>query len=454
MSKIETSGRLGKLRDKLAELAPPLEVPGTAVGIYHEGAEEYAFHGVTSLENPLEVDENTLFQFGSTGKTYTATAILRLVEQGVVDLDEAVRSYIPELKLEDEKAAQEVRVLNLLNHTAGWEGDFDVDTGQGDDALAKFVEKLQEANQEFPPGTSFSYNNAALSLAGRVIEKVTENTYEAAMKELVLDPLGLEQTFLVASDVMTRRFVVGHTNRPDGSIIVARPWGESRAGTPAGANVASTAGDQIKWARFHLGDGRSAAGKPVLSEKLLRQMQVPTVETHGVLGDHVGLGWILRDVDGSRVAGHGGTTNGQISALDLVPGRGFAIAVLTNANPNGYPLQQEIVRWALEEYLGVVERDPEPLDLSEERLGAYLGTYETVAAVVHVTVKGGRLMLDIESKDEEQESYPPFPAGILPGDRVIVTDGVAKGMTGFFDRGDSGAIEGLHIGGRLATKVR
>ena len=90
-----------------------------AVGVFHDEQERYAYHGVTSVDNPLPVDASTLFQFGSTGKTFTSTAMLRLVEQGRVDLDAPVRRYVPELRLRDERAAETVTVLQLLNHTAG-----------------------------------------------------------------------------------------------------------------------------------------------------------------------------------------------------------------------------------------------------------------------------------------------------------------------------------------------
>src|SRR3954467_1099247 len=124
-----------QLKDGVAAVAEGLEVPGVSVGVFHAGEEHYAFHGVTSIENPLPVDDVTLFQFGSTGKTFTATAVMRLVEQGKVDLDAPVRTYIPELKLKDDDVAQRVTVLQLLNHTAGWAGDLMEDVGDGDDAL-------------------------------------------------------------------------------------------------------------------------------------------------------------------------------------------------------------------------------------------------------------------------------------------------------------------------------
>jgi len=121
-----------------AEMAR-LHVPGVAVGVLHEGREFCGGYGVTSVENPLPVDPDTLFQIGSTTKTYTGTAAMRLVEQGKLDLDAPVRTYVPELKLRDEEVAANVTVLHLLNHTAGWEGDMMDSTGDGDGARAKYV---------------------------------------------------------------------------------------------------------------------------------------------------------------------------------------------------------------------------------------------------------------------------------------------------------------------------
>ena len=111
-------------------------IPGVAVGVWADGREVYACHGVTSVDNPLPVDRDTLFLLGSVTKTYTATALMRLVAEGRVELDAPVRRYVPELVLADERAAAEITVLNLLNHTAGLDWGIIVDTGEGDDALA------------------------------------------------------------------------------------------------------------------------------------------------------------------------------------------------------------------------------------------------------------------------------------------------------------------------------
>jgi len=454
------------LQEALSAAASELEVPGAAAGVIAEGVEHYGFHGVTSAENPLSVDESTLFQFGSTGKTYTATAVLRLVERGEVDLDAPARTYIPELKLKDDDVARRVTVLQLLNHTAGWTGDRLDSTGDGDDALAKYVELMAGFDQVSPPGAEVSYNNASLSLAGRIIEKVTGSTFEQAIKDLLLTPLGMDHTFFFANDVMTRRFAVGHTRHEDGRITVNRPWAMPRSMAPAGG-MSAPAADQLRWARFHLGTGTSVDGTRILSEELLGRMQQPTADMAGsALGDAVGISWLLRDVGGVQLVGHGGTTNGQHSAFAMVPERGFAFISMTNCGPNGPELNQRLSVWALEQFAGVVEEKPEPVLLGDEALMVYAGRYETVAAIVHVSAQAGRLAARVEVKpemaallresgEELPEPEPVMLLGMLggEGDRFVGADGPAKGLKGYFRRDATGSIDGLHLGGRLANKV-
>ena len=135
-------------------------IPGVAVGVWADGREVYACHGVTSVDNPLSVDPDTLFVLGSVTKTYTATTLLRLVTEGRVELDAPVRRYVPELRLTDEHAAAAVTVLQLLNHTAGLDWGITVDTGEGDDALAAYVMKLADLKLIGPPGERASYSQA------------------------------------------------------------------------------------------------------------------------------------------------------------------------------------------------------------------------------------------------------------------------------------------------------
>ncbi len=455
------------LQDKVTELATELEVPGVSVGVYVDGEEQYAFAGVTSVENPLPVDDKTLFQFGSTGKTYTATAMMRLVEQGKVDLDAPVRTYLPEFKLRDEDVAKNVTVLQLFNHTAGWEGDMMDNTGDGDDALEKYVARMERLQQVSPLGQTVSYNNASLSVAGHIIARVCGTTYEQAVRDLLLDPMGMSSTFFFPNEIMTRRFAVGHNKSDeDGTISIARPWAMARGNAAAGG-MSATAKDQITWARFHLGDGTADDGTRLLSKDNLLRMQQPTAEMPGsALGDAVGISWLLAEVDGVKTVGHGGTTNGQHSEFTMVPERGFAIISMTNCGPNGPQLNDKLSKWAFEHYLGLKDAEPEPIRLSDAELAPYTGHFETIAAFVDIEPVDGRLSAVItikpetaamlrESGEEVPDEQPPILLALLKGkpDAYIVDEGPAKGMKGYFSRGADGKVDGVHVGGRLATRT-
>lgn len=455
-----------QLQAKLDDAVARLNVPGAALGVWHQGREQHVCSGVTSVENPLPIDEHTLFQVGSMGKTFTATAIMRLVEQGRIDLDAPVRTYLPDLKLQDEDTAERVTVVQLLNHTAGWEGDRMDDTGEGDDALARYVDLMSGFEQLTPLGSVVSYNNGGFALAGRLIERITGTTYEDAIKELVLDPLGLDSSFFFQNEIMTRRFVAGHHQHPDDEVTVVRPWKLPRSANAAGG-LCSTTRDIIAWARFHLGDGRSPSGEHVLSGENLALMRHPTVDTNGsALGDQVAISWLLRDVDGVRLVGHGGTSMGQHSQLTMVPERDFAVVVLTNCGPSGAQLNDELVRWALQTYADVDDQEPEPVAADEATLARYSGEYETPVTVCTVTVEDGQLVLRMKMKEEElarlremgetpPQEPPPATLGLLPGSahRYVVTSGPGRGMKGYFASEASGEIVGLNAGGRMATRV-
>src|SRR4029453_11253168 len=287
------------------------------------GREAYACHGVTSIDNPLPVDPDTLFLLGSLTKTYTATTLVRLAADGRVELDAPVRRYVPELRLKNEHAAAQITVLQLLNHTAGLDFGFIDDFGEGDDALASYVARMAELELIAPPGERTSYSQAGYNLAGRLIEKVTGLTFERAVASLVSEPLGLQHSFFARDDVMTRRFVVGHNRGEDGTLSVGRLWRRARGDNPGGGLASSGAG-QLRWARFHLGDGRADSGERVLPAEVLQRMKQPTAGLRGSnLGDAIALAWFLREVDGVGLVGHGGSANGQFAELLTVPEQGF-----------------------------------------------------------------------------------------------------------------------------------
>ncbi|MGI5523707.1 serine hydrolase domain-containing protein [Micromonospora sp. CA-259024] len=453
------------LSDFVAATATKFGIPGVAVGVWVEGREVYACHGVTSVENPVPVDRDTLFALASVTKTYTASVLMCLVAQGRVDLHAPVRRYVPELALADERVAAEITVLQLLNHTSGLDWSVIVETGEGDDALAGYVARLADLKLITPPGTRASYSQAGYNLAGRIVEKVTGLTYERAVASLLAEPLGLSHSLFAPLDVMTRRFAVGHNRGEDGALSVARPWRPGGRGNNPGAGLASSVRDQLRWARFHLGDGRAEGGERVIPVELLRSMTEPTVELRGSsAGDALGIAWFLRGVDGVRTVGHAGSSDGQFAELLTVPGRDFAVVSLANLGPDGIPFNQAVLRWALEHYLGVVDRDPEPAPYDEARAAEVAGSYENDAMTLLVATDGAGMTLEVGIKPEiraalETEAppdYPPAAMGLLPGDgdEYIITEGGLTGQRGFFTRDATGGVVGVDLAGRLFTRVR
>ena len=432
-----------------------LQVPGVSIGIIHDGREHLAGFGITSVENPLPVTADTLFQIGSTTKTLTGTIIMRLVEKGLLDLDEPVKTYLPELRLKDNTAEGSATTRHLLTHMGGWVGDFFRETGSGDDALARYVAEMADLDQVVPLGSIWAYNNAGFGLAGRLIEVVTGQTYEEVAQEMVLDPLGMTNSFFFAADVISRAFVVGHRVDDQLGLVVERPWALARSGHAVGG-LCSSARDQLHYARFHLGDGTAESGQRILSTETMAAMQSPQVDANQ--GRQMGLSWILKDYGDTRAVLHGGATNGQLSAFLMVPSRGFAITVLTNAD-EGRILHDNVVRQALERYLDVNEPELAYLEMGIEKLGEYVGPYEATDDRLSLYLADGELMAQSTPKggfpDVNSPPSPPPPPRrmkFFAPDRAITIDEPLINIKVEFIRGDDGRIVWLRTS-RLYRRV-
>ncbi len=429
-------------------------VPGVAVGIVYGDQTYTAGLGVTSVDNPLEVTDETLFQIGSISKTFTATAVMRLVDMGKLDLNAPVRQYLPGFKVADEAVAATTTVRHLLTHSTGWDGDVFTDTGSNDDALAVYVEKLAGVEQLAPPDALFSYNNAAFSIAGLLIEIVTGKTYEAAIQELIFDPLGMERSFFFARDLLTFRFAVGHVVIEEAA-KVQRPWELPRAVNPAGG-ITCHVKDLLRYARFHMGDGTAPDATRLLTPESMQRMQTPHFPMNDQDGD-IGLAWWTKVTDGIRFIEHGGTTLGQNAELVIAPSKQFALAILANGDHGRLPIEAG-AKLALKEFLGVEEPAPEVIPATPEQLQQYVGSYARPSMEFTVTLEDGALFVKITPKaDLGQEERPPDPPPIklaLCGeDQMIVTEGMYKDIRAEFLRKDDGSIGWLRLGARINKRA-
>ena len=426
-------------------------VPGVVVGVWHAGKETIRGLGITCVEHPLPVTPETLYQVGSITKTFLATAVMRLVEMGKLDLDTPVRTYLPDFRLADETAAANATLRHLLTHTGGWEGDYFNDFGRGEDALAKMILHLANLPQITPLGKFWSYNNAGFYLAGRVIEIVTGKCFEAAIQELVFDPLGLKSTYFFPEDVLTHRYVVGHEEN-EGQAVVARPWAMGRAIHPAGG-VISCAHDLFEFARFHMGDGTAPDGSRLLQTQTLAQMHSPLLHATGLR--HIALSWFTFTLDGVTLLRHTGGTHGQTTLLVFAPEEQFALVVLTNSS-DGDGVIDAAETSALQQYLGVSIPQPVPLELPADQLEPYTGSFESGDSSCRIELVEDRLVLHMAYKGgfptPEAPAPPPQPPAFMAlyeTDKFIVLDGSMKGSRGEFLRDDQGRVAWLRIDGRV-----
>jgi len=440
-----------ELNDCLEQRMDRRRVPGVVIGIVHGDEELITARGVTSVEHPLEVDATTLFQIGSRTKTFTATALMRQVEAGKLDLDAPLVRYLPEFTLGNADYAARVTPRHLLTHTGGWLGDYFLAVpvrGRGEDSLERLVDAMGQAPILTAPGEIFSYNNAGFCVAGRLLEVLTGQSYEDAVRSSVWDPIGLIHSTYFPEDVITERTVSGHIVR-DGKPTVARPWGISRSSHPTGG-ITSDVLDQLRYARFHLGDGTTSRGERLLSRETLADMQSLHADAIGV-GNGVGLPWLLGSVGGLRTVSHGGGMNGQISDFTLVPERDFAISVFTNADTGGL-LCGDIVAWVFERLLGVSEATPAAISLSPERLDEYVGGY--AFGLMQVEREEDHLVLSrkaLPGSELMEEVPPPVRLGFYEPDCIFDLD-EAMGARGKFLRDADGRVRHLHFGGRLTPR--
>ncbi len=471
-----------KFQDLIALTKETMEsarVPGVAVGLLAGGEEYVAGLGVTSLTNPLPVTPETLFQIGSTTKTFTATLIMQLVEEGKLALDDQVRQHLPGFKVADESAAAGVTLRHLLTHTAGWVGDFFPDTGWGDDAREKYIPLMGDLPQKTPLGAFYCYNNAALVVAGRIVEVVTGQVYEDAIRQRIFEPLGMTNSFFFPGEVMTRRFAAGHFRMGD-EVVVAETWPIRRFANPAGG-VTTDLHDQLKYARFHMGDprkggdGMTPKGERLLTASSLQQMRTPHIPMGE--GGWMGLTWMIEEIDGVRFYAHGGTTMGQESDFWFAPGEGLALAVVTNLD-QGNRVHEALRTWVREHYLGVVKTPPATYTLPEEALAEYAAAFETSTGDLlefrphqggliskHVLVPGTLRDEDATPHSEREEpgetgeppqstrdadaTIPPMRLRFFATDRFLFLDPPFQAERGEFLRRPDGKIGWMRFNGRI-----
>jgi CubicO group peptidase (beta-lactamase class C family) len=294
-------------------------IPGVALLVSQNGEPVQAQgFGFSNIELQVPVKPETLFQSGSMGKQFTATAVMMLVEEGKISLDDSITKYFPDAP----STWKPVTVRNLLSHTSGFTDypkDFDFRKDYTEAQLLKIVEGIPLA---FPPGTKWSYSNLGYLTLGVLIHHVTGNFYGDMLQARIFRPLGMETTRIMnEADIIP--------NRATGYRLVKgelknQEWVSPTLNTTADGSLYFSILDLAKW---------DAA---LYTEKLLKRSSLDQMWTVVKLNNgkpnsgEYGFGWNIQNLHGHRVIGHGGSWQGFRTHIYRYVDDKLTVVVLAN----------------------------------------------------------------------------------------------------------------------------
>jgi CubicO group peptidase (beta-lactamase class C family) len=296
----------------------------------------FGAHGLADIAAWRAPTAMTIYEIGSITKQFTSSAIMRLVEQGKLKLDDDMSKYVPQFPLN----GKHVTIRNLLNHTSGihsytsspeWQKTWN--TPLSPDAIVKFV-----ANDtfDFAPGTAYRYNNTGYVLLGMVIEKASGQKYGNYLDAQFFKPLGLKQTSYCPSKTTDPAFALGYSKTPNGT---ARAQFLDLTHPFAAGALCSTVGDLAKWQRA------LDHGKVVSAQSYALMTTADTLNSGRKI--NYGFGLVPGMYNGHKTISHTGGINGFATAATYVPDDTMSIVVFTNydaESPQG--LVQNLLRVA------------------------------------------------------------------------------------------------------------
>jgi CubicO group peptidase (beta-lactamase class C family) len=305
-------------------------IPGLAMGIVEGDRVAYMRGFGTADDSGREVTPQTPFIIGSLSKSFTALAVMQLVEAEKIDLDAPVQRYVPWFRVADEKASAEITVRHLLNQTSGLSTktgrSFQGSGDTSDTALEQAVRKLESATLIAPPGSTHQYSTINYSVLGLVVQTVAGQSYERYVQTRIFDPLRMESSYTSEDAAQPAGLATGHNywfGRPKAADL---PY--NRGLVPAGYLI-SSAEDMTHYLVAELNGGRYD-GASVLSPAGIGELHRPAVPTPEA-GTSYGMGWFVGPRNGIPAVHHQGETFNFHANIVLVPQSRRGVALLMNS---------------------------------------------------------------------------------------------------------------------------
>lgn len=302
--------------------------PGASLTVIKDGTVLYSkAYGLVDVENNVRATTATNYRLASVTKQFTATAILKLVDQGKLSLGSRLTDVLPGTP----QYARDVRIRNLLNHTSGLDDyeDFvpDSQTVQVLDAdVLKLLSKID--SMYFPAGTKFRYSNSGYALLALVVEAVSGQPFAVFLKQNIFEPLGMDHTVAYQNGISTvdnRAF--GHSRTDRGFI---RTDQSNTSAVLGDGGIYSSVDDLFKW-------DQDLYGSRVISAWLRRQSFTPGALNDGTRTTY-GFGWYIEPYKNFTSVYHTGSTRGFRNAIFRLPDQHLTVIILTNRN-EGEPIE-------------------------------------------------------------------------------------------------------------------
>lgn len=443
------------LAARLAEAALSARVPGASVAILFGDQVVSAATGLLNTESGVTCSPDSLFQIGSITKAYIATLVMQLADDRKLDIDELITAYLPRFKLYDSGAQKTITLRHLLTHTSGIDGDFFEDTGHGDNAVARYVDRCRELPLLHQPGQWFSYCNVGYVILGRIIEKVTDRAWHEALQERLLRPLGDHNTVPQPHNELMHDVASGHSFDPITGVQVPVmknffPWSNG----PAGASMLSSASDLLRLAALHCNDGKSQDNRRLLSSRSLSTMQQPLVDLPPLSPVRSwGLGWMILQSRSETILGHDGNTIGQSAFLRVLPRKRLAAALVTNGGDTK-AFARDIFDYTFQKIAGIRVVQPASL-VNDIRLdpAAYIGRYQKLNSAVEIRSCDGQLNQSIEPRYDPADDVTSYSRILKPVDESTFLGWTASSREAdtvhFLDMNGKGQYERIMLGYRL-----
>ncbi|MDS9472997.1 serine hydrolase [Sporosarcina pasteurii] len=372
------------LENAIKEIMEREQIPGAAVAITRDNEVIFAKgFGKANIENNKKVTPNTIFGTASITKSFTALAIMKLVEEGKLALDDSVKQHLPQFELSGYENVEAIKIHHLLSHTTG------IPTIERKEQLKEFTEHLlylKEADIQplGEPGAYFCYNNDMFLLLGAIIEKVTGMNYKEFIKKEIILPSEMHRTTFELSEVAEYDDVATPYVFENESLKKCA-W-PTLGNYAAGGGIRSTVLDLVKYGQIYLKESNI--------------MSQPVHQTHGTRSYGYGL-HITPNYGDVTLVEHGGGQPGVSSNFGFIPEENIVIAVLTNVSGVN---AGDIWLCAANAALGIpltCLRSIEPhYHMKEYELPKFIGTYQTgEGAVIEISSAIGQLQATVEGKN-------------------------------------------------------